>query len=303
MLRDTLLVLTNQRAVRDFVTSNTMTRRVARRFVAGERPDEALAVARSLNQRGMAVTLDHLGENVHEAREAEAATQEYLAILERIKEAGLNGGISVKLTAMGLDLSEELTRENLSLLLEYARRCGGFVRVDMEGSAYTERTIQIVLEMRRRFDCVGTVLQSALYRTMQDLERLTAAGVRIRLVKGAYLEPKEIAFPKKADVDCSYIELMHVLLRRGDFPSIATHDERIINEAKRFARMHGIESSRFEFQMLYGIRRDLQEQLVTEGYNVRVYIPYGNQWYPYLMRRMAERPANLLFVASNMLRR
>ena len=303
MLRDTLLSLANQPTVRGFVTSNPLTRQVARRFVAGERPDEALAVARILHQRGMAVSLDHLGENVHDAREAEAATQDYLALVERIKEAGLDASVSVKLTALGLDLSEELARENLARVLESATLCGGFVRVDMEGSAYTERTVQIVLEMRRRFDCVGTVLQTALYRTMQDLETLIAAGVRIRLVKGAYLEPKEIAFPKKADVDCSYIELMHVLLRRGDYPSIATHDERLVNEAKRFARTQGIERSRFEFQMLYGIRRDLQQRLIIEGYNVRVYVPYGDQWYPYLMRRMAERPANLLFVASNVLRR
>jgi len=303
MLRGTLLYLANQPGVREFVVSSALSRRIARRFVAGEQLDEALAAVRALNQRGIAATLDHLGENVHDAREACAATQDYLAILQRINEAHLDSTISVKLTALGLDISADLARENLYRVLESALACGSFVCVDMESSAYTERTIEIVLEMRRHFACVGTVLQAYLYRTRQDLETLIAAGVRVRLVKGAYKEPKELAFPAKADVDRNYCELMHRLLERGDYPAIATHDERLINEARRFTRARRIARSRFEFQMLYGIRRDLQERLVTEGYNMRVYVPYGSQWYPYLMRRMAERPANLLFVAGNILRR
>jgi proline dehydrogenase len=303
MLRGTLLYLADQPRVREFVVANNLSRRVAHRFVAGERLDEALATARTLNQRGIAVSLDHLGENVRDAHEANAAAQDYIAILQRIKEAGLDATISIKLTALGLDVGEDLARENLRQVLACAAALDTFVRVDMEGSAYTERTIQMVLEMRHRFAGVGTVLQSCLYRTRQDLETLIAAGVRIRLVKGAYKEPEAVAFPNKADVDRSYVELMQVLLERGDYPAIATHDEQIIAEAKRFARAQGIARARFEFQMLYGIRRDLQDRLITEGYNVRVYVPYGSQWYPYLMRRMAERPANLLFVASNVVRR
>jgi len=303
MLRGTLLYLADQPAVRNFVLANGLSRRAARRFVAGEQLDEALEVVRALNQRGAAVSLDHLGENVCDAHEACAAAQDYLAILERIKQARLTASISIKLTALGLDIGTDLARQNLSQVLACAEEYGIFVRVDMEGSAYTERTIQLVLEMRQRFTCVGTVLQAYLYRTRKDMETLIAAGVRIRLVKGAYKEPREIAFPHKADVDQNYIELMHILLQRGDYPAIATHDERLINEAKRFAYARGIARSQFEFQMLYGIRRDLQQRLISEGYNLRVYVPYGTQWYPYLTRRMAERPANLLFVASNVLRR
>jgi proline dehydrogenase len=302
MLKDTMLYLARQEGIRDFVIHNPTTRRVARRFVAGETLDEAIAATRPLNQRHIAVSLDHLGENVSDAAEAASAARDYIIILDRIQSDGVEANISVKLTALGLDISTKLCRDNLAQVLERARQYGIFVRVDMEGSDYTERTLDMVIELHHEYPNVGTVLQAMLYRTPQDAERLIEAGVRVRLVKGAYLEPHTIAYPRKADVDAAYVAIMHELLERGVYPAIATHDERIIADAQRFAAERGIARARFEFQMLYGIRRDLQERLAGEGYNVRVYVPYGTQWYPYLTRRMAERPANLMFVAGNMLR-
>lgn len=302
MLKDTMLYLAKQDGIRTFVSHNRAARRVARRFVAGEVLDEAMDVARALNREHISVSLDHLGENVSDAAEASAATRDYITILERIGGEGAEANISVKLTALGLDIGAELCRENLALVLARARDLGIFVRVDMEGSAYTQRTLDLVLDLHREYENVGTVLQSMLYRTPDDAEALIASGVRVRLVKGAYLEPPSLAFAKKADVDQQYVEVMRALLERGAYPAIATHDEEILAEAKRYAEVHGIKRARFEFQMLYGIRRDLQEKLAREGYNVRVYVPYGTQWYPYLTRRMAERPANLVFVMSNALR-
>lgn len=302
MLKDTMLYLAKQNSIRHFVSTNPATRRVARRFVAGEDLSEALEVTRTLNRQHISVTLDHLGENVADATEAKAAAQDYITILDRICETGLEANISIKLTALGLDVSEGLCRENLTALLRRARDCDIFVRVDMEGSEYTQRTIDIVQEMHREFENVGTVIQTMLYRSPDDIERLIASKTRVRLVKGAYLEPASVAFPKKADVDAQYVQLMRALLARGTYPAIATHDEKMIEEARRFTAEHGISRARFEFQMLYGIRRDLQDRLAREGYNVRVYVPYGTQWYPYLTRRMAERPANLMFVAGNMFR-
>lgn len=303
MLKDTMLYLARQDGIRHFVSTNTAARRVARRFVAGETLDDAMQVAHRLNTQHISVSLDHLGENVADAAEARAAAQDYIVILDQISKEGAEANISVKLTALGLDIGEELCREQLMLVLRRARDLGIFVRVDMEGSDYTQRTLDMVLGLRREFDNVGTVVQAMLYRTPDDVERLIASRTRVRLVKGAYLEPTSVAYPHKADVDAQYLNLMHKLLERGNYPAIATHDERIIRDAQQFASEHGIARARFEFQMLYGIRRDLQEKLAHEGYNVRTYIPYGTQWYPYLTRRMAERPANLVFVASNMLRR
>ena len=302
MLKDTLLYMARQERIRRFVSHNGFARRAARRFVAGETLDEAMAVATSLNRQHISVSLDHLGENVTDAAEARAAAQDYITILDRITDAGADANISVKLTALGLDLSADLCRENLTRLMRRAAELAIFVRVDMEGSAYTQATIDMVLALRRDFDNIGTVVQSMLYRTPADVARLIECRTRVRLVKGAYLEPVSVAYPKKADVDAHYIECMHALLECGVYPAIATHDERIIAEARRFAAHKEIAAARFEFQMLYGIRRDLQVRLARDGYNVRVYVPYGTQWYPYLTRRLAERPANLMFIAGNVFR-
>jgi proline dehydrogenase len=303
MLRGTLLYLANRGSIRRFVTHNRLARRSARRFVAGETLEEALQATRALNQRGFSVSLDHLGENVNDAAEARSAANDYIQILDAIKQASLEANISIKLTALGLDIEAALCEENVRRILDRARSYNIFVRVDMEGSAYTERTLALVAKLRQEYEGVGTVIQSYLYRSAKDIENLIASQTRVRLVKGAYKEPPEIAYPRKADVDRSYAQLMRQLLAHGNYPAIATHDPRMIQEAKTFVAANALAKSRFEFQMLYGIRRDLQEQLIHEGYNLRIYVPYGTQWYPYLTRRMAERPANLLFVLSNAVRR
>lgn len=302
MLRDTLLYFAQNSRMRDFVVHNKATRNVSRRFVAGESLDDAIQATRVLNQRSIQAALDLLGENVTDAKEARSSTQDYIAAIHLIKRTGIDANISVKLTALGLDISRELCEENLCTLLESAGHHSIFVCIDMEGSAYTERTVDITMRMRQQFEHVGTVIQSYLHRSQHDIEQLIDQGVRVRLVKGAYKEPPDIAYQDKSAVDHNYIQLMTMLLARGNFPAIATHDEAIINAACNFVRDNGISKSTFEFQMLYGIRRDLQEKLVQQGYNMRVYVPYGTQWYPYLVRRMAERPANLMFVVSNILR-
>jgi proline dehydrogenase len=302
MLKDTLLYLAQNQQLHDFVVHNKTTRSVSRRFVAGEELDEAVQAARALNQHGMQVALDHLGENVSDDREARAAAQDYIRALDVIEKTGIDANISIKLTALGLDISQELCEQNVRTILEHARDCGIFVCIDMEGSAYTEQTIDITLRMHEQFEHVGTVIQSYLYRSRKDVEQLIAQGVRVRLVKGAYKEPKTVAFQSKSEVDSHYVQLMMLLLARGNFPAIASHDEAIISAACKFVRDQGISKDAFEFQELYGIRRDLQEKLMRQGYHMRVYVPYGSQWYPYLMRRMAERPANLMFVVSNALR-
>ncbi|HLI68611.1 MAG TPA: proline dehydrogenase family protein [Ktedonobacteraceae bacterium] len=290
-------------AVRRFVMSNRAARGASRRFVAGEELDEAIEATRVLNQKGMHVTLDHLGENVSDEQEAQATTQGYIEILDRIKASGVDANVSLKLTSLGLDISQDLCQNNITRILEHAGQFPLFVRIDMEGSAYTERTVDMTLRLHERFEHVGTVIQSCLYRSKKDVEQLIAQGVRVRLVKGAYKEPKSVAFQLKSEVDHNFVRLMTMLLQRGNYPALATHDEAIINAACKYARENGIGQDAFEFQMLYGIRRDLQERLVRRGYHVRIYVPYGSQWYPYLMRRMAERPANLAFVVSNAVRR
>lgn len=302
MLKDTMLYLARQEGIRQFVMHNAAARKVARRFVAGEKLDEAITVTHALNGERISVSLDHLGENVADASEAEATAVGYIQILDRIAVEGAEANISVKPTALGLDIGYDLCRQNLTRVLERARDLGIFVRVDMEGSDYTQRTLDLVIDLHETFPNVGTVIQSCLYRTPRDADLLIAHNIRVRLVKGAYLEPDTIAYPKKADVDAAYLLILYELLERGVYPAIATHDERIIGDAIRYAEAHNIARARFEFQMLYGIRRDLQERLAGEGYNVRVYVPFGTQWYPYLTRRMAERPANLMFVAGNALR-
>jgi proline dehydrogenase len=304
MLRSTLLYLSNQPHVFRFVRNNRLAKSFARRFVAGETLNEALAAVRALNAKGITASLDELGESVTNEREARATRDQYLRILDSIAAAKLDANVSVKLTAMGLDVSEELCVTLMQDLLERARQHRTFVRIDMESSAYTDLTLRLFEE---RFypsyrEHVGVVLQSYLYRTWTDVQRAIELRCRVRLCKGAYNEPSSIAFPDKKQVDESYVKCMHALLELGNYPAIATHDPKIILEAKRFARKRDIAAQRFEFQMLYGVRRDLQETLVRDGYRMRVYVPFGTQWYPYLMRRLAERPANLAFMTGNIVR-
>jgi proline dehydrogenase len=304
MFRSALLYLSNQPRVFRFVRGNRLAKHFARRFVAGETLPEALDAVALLNAKGISVSLDLLGESVTNEREARAAGADYLDILDRIAERRLSANVSVKLTAMGLDISEELCVDVMHDVLTRAQTYGTFVRLDMESSAYTERTLRLFEE--RLYPAyrehVGIVLQSYLYRTFSDVERANQLKCRVRICKGAYKEPASVAFPDKTDVDRTYVKCMHALMELGNYPGIATHDPAIIDEAKRFAAARSIDASRFEFQMLYGVRRDLQEQLVRDGYRVRVYVPFGTQWYPYLMRRLAERPANVAFIAGNVAR-
>jgi proline dehydrogenase len=304
MFRSLLLWLSNQPRIFRFVRNNRLAKGFARRFVAGETLDEALAAVKALNARGITASLDELGESVTNEREARATRDSYFRILDRIAESRLDANVSVKLTALGLDISEELCVSLMQDLLERAQRHGTFVRIDMESSAYTERTLRLFEE---RFypsyrDHVGIVLQSYLYRTPADVQRAIELNCRVRLCKGAYKEPASVAFPEKRDVDAAYVKCMHELMQRGNYPGLATHDVALIEEATRFAKARGIAADRFEFQMLYGVRRDLQQSLVSDGWRMRVYVPFGTQWYPYLMRRLAERPANLFFLTGNMLR-
>jgi proline dehydrogenase len=304
MLRNTLLYLSNQPKVFKFIRQNRIARGFASRFVAGETIDTAIAAVRELNAKGITASLDLLGESVFNEAEARATGVEYLKILDRIHEEQLDANVSVKLTALGLDISEELCVAVTSDVLARARAYNTFVRLDMESSAYTQRTLDL-FEKRlypSYSENVGVVLQSYLYRTEADVVHMNAIKARVRLCKGAYKEPPEVAFPNKADVDANYVKCMHLLIEHGNYPGLATHDERLIQEAKRFVTEHGIPRDRFEFQMLYGVRRDLQDQLVKEGYRMRVYVPFGTQWYPYLMRRLAERPANVAFMTGNILK-
>jgi proline dehydrogenase len=304
MLRQTLLYLSGQPQVARFVRQNHLAKRFADRFVAGESLEQALDVVAALNGKGISASLDVLGESVHSEDEARGAGREYLHLLDRIHERRLDANVSVKLTAMGLDISEDLCVTIVHEVLARARDYRTFVRLDMESSAYTDRTLHLFYD---RFypaypQHVGIVLQSYLYRTEADVGRAIAGRARVRLCKGAYMESPTVAFPAKRDVDANYDRCMHRLMREGNYPGIATHDEALIRAAKRFATTEGIAPTRFEFQMLYGVRRDLQSALVRDGYRVRVYVPFGTQWYPYLMRRLAERPANVVFIAGNVLR-
>ena len=304
MLRRSLLYLSEQPQVFKFVRRNGLARRFAQRFVAGETIDEAVTAVAGLNAKGITASLDLLGESVHNEAEARAAGREYLAILDRIHERRLKANVSVKLTAMGLDVSEDLCISIMQEILGRARDYGSFVRLDMESSKYTQQTLDLFEHrLYPNFrENVGIVLQSYLYRTKQDVEHANELRARVRICKGAYQEPASVAYPDKKDVDESYVRAMHALMEHGNYPGLATHDEAIIREAKRFAKERGIGAERFEFQMLYGVRRDLQERLVREGWNMRVYVPFGTQWYPYLMRRLAERPANVAFMTGNILK-
>lgn len=303
LLRNGMLSLARNEWVKQAVGQNGVSKGFALRFIAGETLDEAIAVTSDLNRAGFMVTLDALGENVTSEAEANDAASVYCDMLDRLAETGVDSSISVKLTMLGLDISEELCLGNVTAVLDRAKAHGRFVRIDMEGSPYTERTLALAYDLAAKYgDTVGIVLQAYLYRTERDVREAIARGIRVRLVKGAYAEPPTVAYPRKEDVDAAYRRSMERLLDEGNYPAIATHDPAIIEAAKGYALRMGVDRSRFEFQLLYGIRRDLQEQLVAEGYNVRIYVPYGPQWYPYFMRRMAERPANLLFVLRNALK-
>lgn len=302
MMRALLLELSESRGLAGWVTRNGATRRMSRRFVAGEGLDDAITAARACNQQGMHVSLDFLGENAASEEEARGVHAMYLGVFARIAREQLDANVSLKLTQLGLDLSQQLCEELLEGIVECAAGHGNFVRIDMEGSPYTQRTVEIARRARAKCAAVGTVIQAYLYRSEQDVRDLLAAGCRLRLCKGAYKEPAEIAFPKKADVDANFVKLMKLLLPSGVYHGIATHDPRMIEATREFAAQQGIARDQFEFQMLYGIRADLQRQLVREGYRLRVYIPYGRDWFPYFMRRLAERPANVLFLLRNLFR-
>ncbi len=304
MLRQTFLWLSHRQGIFRFVRNNSVARRFASRFVAGETIDDAIAAVRALNAKRISGTLDLLGESVTNAAEARATADHYLQLLDRIAAEGLDSNVSVKLTAMGQDIADTLCIENISRVLDRARQHRTFVRLDMESSAYTERTLQLFEEhlFPRYPEEVGIVLQSYLKRTDADVSNAIDIQCRVRLCKGAYKEPPSVAFPEKRDVDSNYVACMKRLMTSGRYPGIATHDEAIIAAAKAYAKEQAIAPDRFEFQMLYGVRRDLQDQIVREGYRMRVYVPYGTQWYPYLMRRLAERPANLAFMTGSVLK-
>jgi proline dehydrogenase len=269
----------------------------ARRFIAGESVEEAIEVARTLQGRGFHLALDYLGESVSTVAKATAAAREYIRLIDVIEAAGIERNISLKLTQLGMAIDRATCVDNLRRILDPASRHQFFVRVDMENSPYTETTIQVFETLwKLEFRNIGLALQSSLFRTEQDVRRMNELGVRVRLVKGAYKEPSSVAFQQKTDVDAAYVRQMRLLLDHGVYPAIATHDPAIIGEARTYATERGITSDKFEFQMLYGVRRDLQNELVAAGYRVRVYVPFGKEWFPYFMRRLGERPANVMFV-------
>ncbi len=301
MLRKTLLYLSERKSLLAFAVRNPLARRVASRFVAGETIDSAVKAVRDLNARGISASLDLLGESVSSADEARASAAEIVRMQDRIAAERLDCNVSVKLTQMGLDLDRGLCVETMDRILDRGRTLGMFVRIDMESSAHTQRTLDLFEKefLPAHGDRVGIVLQSYLRRTAADVERLIGLRARVRLCKGAYDEPATVAFPVKADVDRNYAELAERLLERGNYPALATHDPALIAHARRFVQAKGIAPDRFEFQMLYGVRRDLQEELQRAGFRVRVYVPFGTHWYPYFMRRLAERPANVAFILGN----
>jgi len=302
MLRSILLKLSDSKGFAHWVTSNSTTRRVSHRFVAGETLDEAIAISRICNDAGMAVTLDCLGENVATPADAQKARDTYLQIYDRIAQEKLNANVSCKLTQLGLDLSVEFCEGLVLSIAERAAATDSFLRIDMESSVYTQRTVELVKRVRAQTPAVGTVIQSYLYRSESDIHDLLSYGCRIRLCKGAYKESIEVAYPRKADVDGNYIRLMRLLLSSGFYHAIATHDPRMVAATIRWAAEKRIAKDDFEFQMLYGVRADLQRQLVRDSYRVRIYVPFGTEWFPYFMRRLAERPANIGFILRNYFR-
>lgn len=305
VLRSTFIALSHNRSLRRFCESSRIGAQLSSRFIAGMEIADALRVAEAVNQQGMTVTLDSLGESVTSEPEAHRAADVYHQLLDLIAARKLKANISVKLTQMGIELSPELAESIAQSLAQHAQATGSFLRIDMEDSKLTQVTLDIVRRAHARPDArdsIGVVIQAYLYRSKSDIEQLLADGIRVRLCKGAYKEPPEVAFPRKADVDANFIELSHMLLDSNIYHALATHDEAMIAAVKKFTAAHSIEPRHFEFQMLYGIKRDLQRQLVREGYKVRVYVPFGTEWYPYFMRRLAERPANVLFIAKNVFR-
>jgi proline dehydrogenase len=302
MLRSLLLYLSEREGPKKLLTRYAVGRRLASRFIAGEELEDALRAIRRLSAEGFMVTLDCLGESVHEVAEAEAACQVYLELLDRLAAEKLNSHVSLKLTQLGLAIDEALARRHLGLLAARAAQHRNFVRVDMEGSAFTEATMRVFRAVDAPRDVVGIAIQAYLYHAEADVDELLKCGARIRLVKGAYKEPPDVSFPRKRDVDRNFQKLTEKLLTSGVYHAIATHDERLIAATEAFAREQGIPPERFEFQLLYGIRRQLQRELLEQGWRVRVYVPYGREWYAYFMRRLAERPANLFFLMRNLFR-
>ena len=307
MLRALFISLSESRWLRGIAERSAIGQRMSARFVAGTQPEDVLRAAKNVNQAGISVSIDNLGENVTNAEEARASAALYHHLLDEIAARKLKANVSVKLTHMGLDVDEKFAREQVASLVAKAAHMTppNFIRVDMEGSPYTQRTLDFVRELHHMAgngDSVGAVIQAYMRRSEADVEQLCAEGIRIRLCKGAYKEPEEIAFQKKSEVDDNYLKLTRMLLKSDLYHGIATHDENIIEATKRFADGEKIPRDHFEFQMLHGIRRDLQQALVRDGWRLRIYIPFGTEWYPYLMRRLAERPANVLFIAKNLMR-
>jgi proline dehydrogenase len=305
VLRAFFIALSENKSLRHFAEQSSMGQRMSRRFVAGMSVEDCLVAAKEVNDLGMSVSVDNLGENVTNAEEARHSAALYSEMLAQVHQRKLNANVSLKLTHMGLDVDPKLAFDITTDLVHQAAKINNFVRVDMEGSPYTQKTLDFVEQLHREngnVGHVGAVIQAYLRRSESDVRKLIAQGIRIRLCKGAYKEPEEIAFQDKAEVDANYISLMKILLKSGVYHGIATHDEKMIQATKDFARQEKIPASAFEFQMLYGIRRDLQQQLIKEGYGMRVYIPFGTEWYPYFMRRLAERPANAMFVLKNLLK-
>jgi proline dehydrogenase len=300
--RSALIWLSRQEGLKDFATRFAFFKKLTTRFVAGENIDEVIPFIRQLNSENATASFDHLNESVGSAAEAEQEVLEYLNILAKIDEQRIRSNVSIKLTQFGLGLDPELAYQNARRVVVEAERRGNFVRVDMEDSSVTQVTIDIFKRLRAEFglNTVGIVLQSYLYRTLADAQELVKLPARIRICKGAYNEPPEVAFPEKKDVDANYIKVMQLLLGSGIYHGIATHDPKMIDATLEFATREGIGKEKYEFQMLYGIRRDLQHQLARDGFNVRIYVPYGKHWYPYFMRRLAERPANVWFVMKNL---
>ncbi len=297
--KDALLYLSKQESLKNVLTNVSLFKKITDRFVAGETIEEAAVAVKELNKLKISVTFDHLGEAIKSEAEAEAEVVEYGKILSKIDKDGLNSNVSLKPTQLGLAIDPELGLRNIKRVVEKARAYNNFVRIDMEDTPYTTTTIDMFKKLRQEYDNVGIVIQSYLYRSKEDIQDLLKCGARIRLCKGAYDEPATVAFPKKADTDKNYVELMKILLESGIYHGIATHDPKMIKATRDFSKEKNIPKSAYEFQMLYGVRRDLQLKLAGGGYNIRVYVPYGKHWYPYFMRRLAERPANIWFIMKN----
>ncbi|HPR64603.1 MAG TPA: proline dehydrogenase family protein [Thermoanaerobaculia bacterium] len=302
ILRAFFIALSRSNVLKKFFTHSKLAQRASKRFIAGLTIEDAIPAVKVLNENGITATMDFLGENVETEAEAKEAADEVIRILNAQAEAGIEGNVSIKLTQMGFDLGDEFCTSNIERIIARAKELKSFVRIDMEGSDCTQRTLDIFYNLRSRYDNVGIVIQSYLYRSEEDIRQIISRGGVVRLCKGAYREPKTVAFQKKSDSDANFVKLTKLLLDSGLYHGIATHDEKMIQATIDYVREKKIDVNTFEFQMLYGIRRDLQKKLVEDGYRMRVYVPYGHQWYPYFMRRLAERPANLIFLLKNIIR-